>query len=133
MNLWNFSWWRSVGLSWLCVAWTMCSIPITTLLVELVSNGSRGPTITPLQPVLLQPTWTDHAVGGDTQQASLFCALKEIGKSTPLAGRCGNALHLLACHLLPDRRQIEGHADGHLPEQQHPHGKLLFWQFKTFQ
>ena len=70
-----------------------------------------------IRQVLLQPTGTDHAAGGDIQQASLLFVIGGKGESSRLVGGCANALHLLGCHRLPDRRQLESDADGRLPSQ----------------
>ena len=89
------------------------------------------PQVPIIRQVLLQPTGNDHAAGGDVQQASLLFAFGGNGESPRLIGGCANALHLLGCHRLPDRGQLESDADGRLPVKG-KHGEQQSWQFNPF-
>ena len=83
------------------------------------------PELPLIRQILLRPTWTGNAAGGNIQQASLLCAVTNLGKWSRLLGRCANTLHLLGCHRLPDRGQLEVDVDGRLPDQGDQRGAAI--------
>ena len=75
------------------------------------------PQVPIIRQVLLHPTGNDHAAGADVKLASLFFAFESKGEAPLLVIGSANALHLLGCHCLSDRGQLESDADGRLPGQ----------------